>query len=40
MESLTTELYESKLRAVNANLELVKNLKLADDILWNHIHES
>ena len=37
MELLTTELYESKLKAVRANLELVKNMKLADDYLFEII---
>ena len=35
MESLTTELYESKLKAVRANLQLVKDMKPADDYLWD-----
>jgi len=35
MESLTTELYESKLKAVHANLERVKDMKIADDYLWD-----
>ena len=37
IESLTNELYESKLKAVNANLELVKDMKIADDYLFERL---